>query len=261
MNNDTDNLFRYERQITFLGLGIDGQKKLAASSALVIGVGGLGSWSAELLARAGVGHLRLVDGDVVELNNLHRQGLYSEDDVNSGRPKTQAAARRLKKINSSIRVEAIVDRVTAGNIEGLSAGIDLIVDGTDNFQTRFIINDFCVKHGRSWVFAGVIGSEAQVMAVIPGKTACLRCIYDSPAPPCVEPTCRAAGAIGPAVSAIASLAAAEAIKILAGKTECVSPYLTKFDLWANTIQRIDATAAAKNINCTCCKQRYFEYLE
>ena len=250
---------RYDRQVRFAPLGMRGQKALRLASALIVGVGGLGSWMAELLARAGVGMVRLVDGDVVDLTNIHRQGLYDEADA--GKRKVHAAAERLSRVNSQVRVEPMAEVLTPHNIERLAAGVNAILDGTDNFQVRFVINDFAVKTNMPWVFAGAIGAEGQVMPVVPGQTACLRCIFDSPPPPCVEPTCRVAGVLGPPVAAIAAIAACEAVKILAGNLDAVSGHLVKLDFWTNTIQRIDAASAARAVNCPCCKQRRFEYLE
>lgn len=255
------NIARYQRQIIFPGLGVDGHRQLAGASALVVGVGGLGSWTAELLARAGVGRLRLVDDDIVEVINLHRQGLYDENDAEQVKPKALAAMSRLRKINAALKVEPVVERLTIANVGRLAEGMDLVLDGTDNFATRFIVNDYCVKHGQPWIFAGVVAAEGQIMTIVPGRTPCLRCVYDSPAPPCVEPTCRLAGVMGPAVAAIASMQTLEALKILCGRVEQISPYLTKFDLWQNTLQRIDVAKAAVDVDCPCCKQGHYEYLE
>lgn len=252
---------RYQRQIVYPPFGVGGQQRLSAATALVVGVGGLGSWSAELLARAGVGRLRLVDDDRVELLNVHRQTLYDEADAEACRPKAQAAARRLKMINSALVVESCIERLTAKNVARLAEGVDVVLDGTDNFAARFIINDYCVKHRVPWVFAGAVGAEGQVLAVVPGSTPCLRCVYDSPAPPCLDPACRVNGVLGPAVAAIAAMQTMEAIKILAGPSQAVSPYLTKLDLWINQVQRIDLRQSAANVDCPCCKRREFEYLE
>ncbi len=245
----------------FPPFGAAGQKKLAAAEVLIIGVGGLGSWAAELLARAGVGRLRLVDDDRVDFTNIHRQAMYDEADARANRPKVAAAAEHLGRINPEVTIEPVEARLDRHNIEKLAGGAHLLIDGTDNFAARFIINDFAVKTGRPWIFAGVVGAEAQTMTIVPGQTACLRCVFDAPPPPCMDPTCRSAGVMGPAVAAIASMQAMEAIKILSGHADMASGYLTKMDLWENTLQRIDAAAAAKKFNCPCCRQRIFEYLE
>lgn len=255
------NLKRYERQIGFVPLGTAGQKRLASASALVVGVGGLGSWAAELLTRAGIGRLRLVDDDCVELANLHRQALYIEADAPASKPKVIAAARRLEKINAATVFESFIERFTAANAATLAGGVDMVIDGTDNFATRFIINDYCVKVSLPWVMAGVVGAEWQAMTIIPGLTACLRCVYDSPAPPCVEMTCRVGGVLGPAVAMVAAWQAMEAIKILSGHPEQASPYLAKFDMWGNTFQRIGADQAAARSDCPCCKRRQFDFLD
>ena len=248
--------------MAFAPLGPDGQRRLMAARAVVVGVGGLGSWTAELLARAGVGFLRLVDDDRVELANIHRQGLYDQADAEAGRPKVQAAAARLQAINSKVTVEPVEQRLTAANVESLAGDVDVIVDGTDNFPTRFILNDFAVKTGRPWVFAGVVGAEAQTMTIVPGRTACLRCVYDEPPPPCMDPSCNAAGVLGPAVAAIAGIQATEALKLLAGCAEQASKWLLKLDLWTNQLQRIDAAAAAAaGPPCPCCKENAFDFLE
>ncbi|MCJ7543860.1 MAG: HesA/MoeB/ThiF family protein [Phycisphaerae bacterium] len=258
---DRANLERFQRQIAFAPLGLEGQKRLAEARVLIVGVGGLGSWSAELLARAGVGMIRLVDDDRVDLANLHRQGLYDESDAAAARPKVQAAAARIGRISSRCRVEPIVARADHGSITALADGVDLILDGTDNFATRFVLNDYCVRADLPWIFAGVVAAEGQVLAIPPGGRPCLRCIYDQPPPPCADPSCRAAGVLGPAVAALAALQAAEAIKVLSGHGDQISPYLTKLDLWTNTLQRVDAARAAAAADCPCCKHGVYEFLE
>ncbi|MGA2266379.1 MAG: HesA/MoeB/ThiF family protein [Phycisphaerae bacterium] len=253
-------LARFQRQTVYAPLGLEGQKRLAASGVLIVGVGGLGSWLAELLARAGVGRLRLADDDKVDLTNIHRQGLYDEQDAAAAAPKVQAAAARLAKIHSRCTIEPHAVRLDRGNIAALAEGVQLVLDGTDNFATRFLLNDYCVKARLPWVFAGVVGAEGQVLAIPAGGRPCLRCVYDQPPPPCADPSCRAAGVLGPAVAALAALQAMEAVKILSGHAEQVSPYLTKLDLWTNSIQRIDAAGAAA-ANCPCCRQGVYEFLD
>jgi len=261
MDEESSNSRRYDRQIAFAGLGPDGQRSLRAGCALIVGAGGLGSWSAELLGRAGVGHLRLVDDDRADMTNLHRQAMYDQADADAAVTKVAAARRRLERINADVTVEAIATRLSAGNIAALADGADVILDGTDNFPTRFIINDYAVKMSIPWIFAGVVCAEAQTMTVVPPRTPCLRCVYDSPPPPCVDPSCRGAGVLGPAVAAIAAVQAAEAVKILSGAGETVSPYLLKLDLWDNTIQRIDAADSCAETECRCCKHKDFEFLD
>lgn len=259
--DDRSELARYQRQMAFEALGLAGQRSLMSGRVLIVGVGGLGSRTAELLARAGVGFLRLADDDAVDLTNLPRQALYDEEDAAAARPKVEAAARRIRQINSGTEVEPIAVRVDKDNIEALAEGTDLILDGTDNFATRYLINDVSVKTQRPWIFAGAVTTEAQTMTIVPSRTPCLRCVLDAPPPPCTDPTCRSAGVLGPTVSVIASFQAGEALKILAGKIDQISPYLLKFDLWTNTLQRIDVRAAARDTDCPCCKHGQFEFLE
>jgi len=254
-------LDRYARQIVFREFGLTAQQALSAGRAVIIGVGGLGSWLAELLARAGVASLRLVDADKVDLTNIHRQGLYDESDARAGVEKVHAAAERLRSINGQVNVEPIVARADADNIERLVEDSDVILDGTDNFHTRYLINDVSVKTNLPWVFAGVMGCEAQTMTIVPGRTCCLRCLLDAPGPPCTDENCRSFGVLGPAVAAVAAVQACEAMKILAGKADRISRHLVKFDLWANTIQKIDLTNAGPLADCICCGQRIFEYLQ
>jgi adenylyltransferase/sulfurtransferase len=252
---------RYSRQVLLPALGLAGQRSLAEGRALIVGVGGLGSWVAELLARAGVGFLRLVDPDKVDLTNIHRQALYTEADAERHRPKVEAAAARIKEINAGVTVEPVMASVDRTNIAGLAAGVGVLIDGTDNFAARYLINDYAVKFAVPWVFAGVIRSEAQVMTILPGRTACLRCILESPPPPCEDPNCRTAGVLGPAVAAVASLQAIEAVKVLAGRAESVLPYLLKVDYWGNSAQQVSTTGLAKRPDCPCCGQKDFEFLE
>ncbi len=250
---------RYDRQTAFEQLGPAGQRRLGQARALIVGLGGLGCTVAELLARGGVGALRLVDDDTVQLVNLHRQILYDEADAAAGAQKVAAAAARLAKINREVRLEPVVARFGPDNAPALARDVDVIIDGTDNFATRFVINDLAVRDGLPWVFAGALGAECQTMTIVPGRTPCLRCVYESP-PPSAELTCRTAGVIAPAVLAVAAVQAAEAMKILAGHVERASPFLLKFDFWANTVQRIDVAAACGDADCPCCKRRHFEFL-
>jgi len=246
---------RYRRQSRFYGLGEDGQRRLTDATALIVGVGGLGSWTAEILARSGVGRLRLADDDIVELENIHRQTFYTEAD--QGRPKAVVAAERLGQINSEIAVETALERASAENIARLADGVDLIVDGTDNFATRFILNDLAVRDGVPWIFTGVLGAEAQTMTILPGQTACLRCVFDAPPGPGCEPGNAELGVLPSAVVTMCGLMATEAVKILAGRLDAVSPHLFKIDLWRNTTQRV---AARRQADCPCCTKREFAFL-
>jgi len=258
MTASNDDMLRYQRQMAFGEIGLAGQRALQAASALIVGVGGLGSWVAELLARSGVGRLVIADNDKVDLTNIHRQGLYDQADAAESRPKVLAAAGRLTEINSAVIVEPHELRVDAGNIASLADGTDLIIDGTDNFHTRFIINDYSVKYSLPWIFAGVVAAEAQMMPVLPSKTACLRCVFDAPPPACTDPTCREAGVLGPAVATIAAMQTAEAVKILAGRSDAICPFLTKIDFWTNQFQRL---ATAVSPDCPCCQGGHFDYLD
>jgi adenylyltransferase/sulfurtransferase len=258
--DDVPNFERYARQMVFAPVGAAGQKKLAAGRVLIVGVGGLGSWVAELLARAGVGFLRLTDDDRVDEVNLHRQALYAQADADARRPKVQAAAARLRQLNSQAAVEPIAQRLDHRNIAALADDVQLIIDGTDNFATRFLINDYSVKMARPWIFAGAVGAEAQMAVFVPGQTACLRCVLDELPPVCRDPNCRTAGVLSMPVAAIAAFEAMEAIKILLGRLDAVSPYLLKLDLWSNQVQRLNL-ARHRNAQCECCGQRQFEYLQ
>jgi len=258
MTESNDDMARYHRQMAFGELGLGGQRALGEASVLIVGVGGLGSWAADLLARAGVGRLVLADDDKVDLTNIHRQGLYDQSDAADRLPKVAAAAGRLAEINSEVQVHPHQVRLDAGNIAELARGAGLIIDGTDNFHARFIINDYCVKGSLPWIFAGVVGAEGQLMPVVPSRTACLRCVFDAPPPPCVDPTCRQAGVLGPAVATMAAMQTVEAIKILSGRLDAVCPCLVKIDLWTNEIQRIRSAPAA---DCPCCQKRHFDHLD
>ncbi len=254
---------RYQRQERFAPLGRAGQARLAAGRVLIVGLGGLGSWLAELLGRAGVGFLRLVDDDCVDWTNLPRQGMYDESDAATQQPKVLAAAKHLAKINSAITVEPITEKLTRRNIADLAAGVDLILDGTDCWASRFLINDFAVKTSLPWIFAGVVRVEGQVMVIPPGGSPCLRCICETPPPEQLEAANKAAsvGVLGTAVTAIAALEATEAIKLLAGCPDATNPHLTKLDLWKNSIRQLAAAEGAAENQCPCCKQRRFEFLE
>src|SRR5262245_22573513 len=197
----------------FLGVGVEGQRKLLEARALVVGCGALGSVIANTLARAGVGKLRIVDRDFLELNNLQRQVLYDEDDVAAGLPKAIAAQNRLQRINSDIEIEAIVADVDHTNIQRLLDGVDVLVDGLDNFETRFLLNDAALNFNIPWVYGGCIGAEGQTMTILPGETACLRCLMTETPPPGTTPTCDSAGIMSPVINVIASLQSMEAIKI------------------------------------------------
>jgi molybdopterin-synthase adenylyltransferase len=251
---------RYDRQARFDPLGEEGQKRLASARALVCGCGALGSVVAETLVRSGVGFVRIVDRDFVELNNLQRQVLYDEQDVAENLPKAIAAANKLRRINSEVEIESIVADVTHQNVVQLAGDVDVIVDGTDNFGTRLLVNDFAVKHNKPWVYGGCIGAEGQTMTILPGETACLACLIADAPPPGTTPTCDTAGIIGPIVNVVASIEAAEALKILSGHREAVSRRLAIIDLWDNQVRHVDLTKLAGGSDCRVCKHREFVWL-
>ena len=260
MNTPQPNLDRYIRQMRYPPLGEEGQVKLAQSRALICGCGALGSVLANTLGRAGVGHLRIVDRDFLELNNLQRQVLYDEDDVAAGIPKAIAAANKLAKINSQIDVEPIVADVDHTNLEKLLEGVDMIVDGTDNFETRFLLNDASLKFGVPWVYGGCIGAEGQCMTIVPGDTPCLRCLMQESPPPGTTPTCDTAGILSPIINVIASLEACEAIKILSGNRAAINRTLTVIELWDNRIRQVKLDSLKDSVDCPTCNAREFPWL-
>jgi adenylyltransferase/sulfurtransferase len=251
---------RYDRQSRFALFGEEGQRQLALGRALVCGCGALGSVVAETLVRAGVGFVRIVDRDFLELNNLQRQVLYDEEDVAARLPKAIAAANKLRRINSEIKIEPVVADVTHRNIASLAGDVDVIVDGTDNFAVRFLVNDFAVKHGKPWVYGGCIGAEGQSMTILPGDTGCLACLMPEAPPPGTTPTCDTAGILAPIVGVIASIESAEALKILSGHREAVSRRLVIVDLWDNQTRHINLSRLRENADCRVCGHREFEWL-
>ncbi len=254
------NLDRYVRQMRFAPFGEQGQRRLGASRALVCGCGALGSVLANTLARAGVGHLRIVDRDFLELNNLQRQVLYDEEDVTAGLPKAIAAERKLRKINSQVEVEPLVCDVDYTNIAGLLEGVDVIVDGTDNFETRFLLNDASHHFGVPWVYGGCIGAEGQQMTIVPGETPCLRCLMSEMPPPGTTPTCDTAGILGPIVNVVASMQAMEAIKLLSGNRDAISRTLNVFELWDNRLRQIKLDTLRDAQTCPTCAKGEFPWL-
>jgi len=248
---------RYARQTVLPQIGPEGQRKLGESSVLIVGCGALGSAQAELVARAGVGTIFLADRDVVEMHNLQRQLLFDEEDVEQLMPKAAAAARKLKRINSSVRIEEVITDVTNSNIEDLIEPVDLVLDGTDNFNTRCLINDACIKVGKPWVYGGVVGTNGMVMAVNPGNGPCFRCVLPEPPNVSYLPTCATHGVLNTAVLWVAALQVTEAFKLLMGVNS--SEYILHvLDIWAGSVA---AMRVGKNENCPCCSRRQFEYLE
>ena len=253
-------LERYTRQMRYAPLGKEGQRQLVGGRALLCGCGALGSVIANTLARAGVGFLRIVDRDYLELNNLQRQVLYDEQDVADALPKAIAAARRLAQINSHITIEPVVEDYDHVNATRLSEDVDVVVDGTDNFETRFLINDICAQRKIPWVYGGCIGAEGQTMTILPGETACLRCVMPEPPPPGTSPTCDSAGILGGIANVIASIQATEAIKLLSGNRDAVSRCLTVIDLWDNRIRRIQVESLHDRSDCPTCAGTEFPWL-
>jgi molybdopterin-synthase adenylyltransferase len=251
---------RYSRQVRFAPIGDAGQQRLAAARVLVVGVGALGSVSVEQIARAGIGFIRLVDRDFVELSNLQRQSLFDEEDIRSNLPKAVAAEAKLRRINSSIQIEARVDDVNPSNIEDYLDDVDLVLDALDNFETRFVVNDACAKHAKPWIYTAAVGSYGLVMPVLPGKTPCLRCLLGNLPSPGTSPTCETAGVVAPITHIIASIQVAEALKFLTGNLDEADIRLTAYDVWSHRFQRIDV---GKDSMATCpvCSERKFEYLD
>ncbi len=249
---------RYLRQQRFAPLGSAGQDRLRQASVLVCGCGALGTVIAERLARAGVGRIRIVDRDWVELTNLQRQTLFLERHAQAATPKAVAAAEMLSQINSSIEIEPVVDDLTCDNISNLAEGCNLLMDGTDNFETRFVINDYCIKHDIPWVHAGCLGASGQVLTVLPGQTACFRCLVPELPPPEAMQTCDTAGVLGPAIGIIASWQAAEALKILSGNAPAINKRLLVLDSWDTDCRLVSLLPL---VNCPTCSGRKFEVLE
>jgi adenylyltransferase/sulfurtransferase len=227
----------------------------------VVGCGALGSVIANTLARAGVGKLRVVDRDFLELNNLQRQVLYDEADVASGLPKAIAAANKLRAINSEIAIEPMVADISPENILELAGGVDVMVDGTDNFETRYLLNDVSLKLGVPWVYGGCLGAEGQTMTILPSETPCLRCLMPDAPPPGATPTCDSAGILAPIINVIASIEAMEALKILAGKREAISRVLSVIDLWDNRLRQVKLDSlAGQRGECPACSGKEFPWL-
>ncbi len=249
---------RYAKQVLFRPLGKEGQERLRASRVTIVGLGALGSVLANHLARAGVGFLRLCDRDFVELDNLQRQVLYDEEDVRANLPKAAAAAAKLARINSEVALDPRVADVNHANAEELARDVDLVLDGTDNFETRFILNDACVKLGRPWVYGGCVGSYGMAMAVLPGEGPCFACLLGERPAPGTSPTCDTAGVLNTAVAVVASLQANEGLKILLGKRDALAAGLQTIDLWTNTFQVVKVPRSA---SCEVCAGRRFRHLE
>jgi molybdopterin-synthase adenylyltransferase len=248
---------RYSRQILFPGIGEEGQRKLEASRVAIIGCGATGSALAGLLARAGVGTLRIIDRDYVEPSNLQRQSLFDEADADESLPKAVAAARKIGAFNSEIKVEAKVEDLVPANVETLLEGMNLILDGTDNFETRYLLNDFAISQSRPWIYSAAVGSYAVTLNVLPGETACLACIFPDSPRGMVE-TCETSGILNSAVNFVASIAATEAMKFLVGQIPKMRRTLLSFDLWTN--KHAEISSAKSRPGCRACGEHDFVHL-
>jgi adenylyltransferase/sulfurtransferase len=248
---------RYSRQSLFAGIGEEGQRRLGNSYVVIIGCGALGAIIATSLVRAGIGQVRIIDRDFIEYHNLQRQVLFDEDDIRNELPKAIAAERHLKRINSSVEVEGIVADVNYTNIERFIRNANLVLDGLYNFETRFLINDACLKHGIPWVYGGAISSSGMTMNIIPGKTPCLRCFSTRPPKVGAFPTCDTVGVIGPAPFIVGSLQVAEAMKILVGAEEEINRDLISINVWKGTFVRLKIS---HRTDCPACQGKY-EFLE
>ncbi|MBW2562610.1 MAG: ThiF family adenylyltransferase [Deltaproteobacteria bacterium] len=248
---------RYSRQILFSEIGENGQRLLSKASVLILGCGALGTVSANHLVRAGVGRVRIVDRDFVELNNLQRQILFDEEDAFLRLPKTVAAVRKLERINSEVKIEPLIIDVNSRNIESVISTFDLILDATDNMETRYLLNDACIKNGVPWIYAGVIGSFGMTMNIIPGRSACLRCLMDTPPVPGSMPTCDTVGVLNSVPGVIASIQATEALKILTGNINTDNSII-HVDLWEREFNQFQVK---QHPDCPACVRKEFEFLK
>ena len=250
-------LDRYSRQTLFTPISKEGQERLRASSVAIIGCGALGTFLGNNLCRAGVGHLVIADRDFIELNNLQRQILFDEDDLARHLPKAIAAAEKLRGVNSEVKIEALVEDINADGIESLVQDVDLVLDATDNFETRYLLNDVCVKNLRPWIYSGVIASYGVTMNIIPGDTPCLRCIFPDMPQPGTTATCDTAGVLNGIVAAITGVASTEALKILLNSDK-ISRAMFWMDLWENTSERLELP---RQPDCPTCGQHHYEFLD
>jgi adenylyltransferase/sulfurtransferase len=248
---------RYSRQVLIKEIGAEGQKKLSQARVVIVGCGATGSALASLLGRSGVGTLRILDRDYVESSNLQRQSLFDENDARESLPKAIAAARQIARFNSQIAVEPHVADLIPANVDSLLGGCDLILDGTDNFETRYLINDYAVKNSVAWIYAAAVGSYAVTMNILPGETACLACIFPESPRGTVE-TCETAGILNSAVNLVASIAASEALKFLVGARSKMRRTLLSWDVWTN--ERAELAAIHPRVGCRACGLRDFVHL-
>ena len=248
---------RFSRQIRFIPFGPEGQQNLAAATAVIVGCGALGTVQASLLVRAGIGTLRLIDRDYVEESNLQRQLLYTEPDAGQSLPKAEAARRHLLEANSGVTIETHVSDLNPENAGDLLSDAGVILDGTDNFETRLLINDYSVRHDIPWIYGAAVAGYGIAMPVLPGNSACFRCIYPEP-PSGAQPTCETAGVLGPVTSLIGSIQAMEALKILSGRAAAVRQKIFTADLWHGPIR--ETAMPPRDPGCPCCARRDFIYL-
>ncbi|GMK41705.1 molybdopterin biosynthesis protein MoeB [Paenibacillus sp. CCS19] len=251
---------RYVRQMRFAPIGAAGQQSLGSRSAVVVGLGALGAVIASHLVRGGIGRIRLIDRDIVEYSNLHRQMLYTEQDAEQLLPKAEAAAIRLRAANSEPIIEPIVTELSPSNAQKLLADADIIMDGTDNFSARYLMNEVSVKHGIPWIYGGAVGGSGMCTSIIPGETACFRCLFPAPPAAGAVDTCETAGVISPIIDIIGSLQAAEALKLLTGNAGAVNQGLTQVDVWNSQWMNIKTTQSRRS-DCPVCANRQFDALE
>lgn len=251
---------RYARQILFYGIGSHGQRMLAEKTAVLVGCGALGCTSANLLVRSGIKCLKIIDRDFIEETNLQRQSLFDEEDIQKNLPKVLAAQEKLQKVNSHISIEPTIADLNPHTIDICLKGADVVIDGTDNFETRFLINDYCVKNEIPWIYGACIGSTGLVMSIIPAKTPCLRCLLENIPPFGTTETCDTAGIIAPIASIIASFQVAEALKILTHNFDALSKGLLKIDIWRNEIKRFPVDEIQEKSDCITCTQHHYEFL-
>jgi adenylyltransferase/sulfurtransferase len=253
------NADRYSRQRILPEIGDPGQERLVGSHAVIVGCGALGSFQAQLLARAGVGRLTVIDRDFVERGNLQRQILFTDADAEAAMPKATAAERALSAINPDIEIRGIVDDLRAGTAEDLLGGADVLCDGTDNFETRYLINDWAVRESVAWVYGGVIGTGGLVMPIVPGETACLACVFETPPETGSLPTCETAGVLGAAVAVVAGVQTTETMKLLVGARDRLLDGLLRYDAWEAAFTQV--RTGGPRAGCPACGQRDFAWLE
>ncbi len=252
---------RYSRQALFRGIGRQGQERIRNGRVLLVGCGALGSVIAEILVRAGVGSITIADRDYVDETNLQRQSLFTEEDWREGIPKAIAAERRLGAINSAVQIQAVVTDVRAGTIEDLVSGRHVILDGTDNFETRYLLNDASLRWDIPWVYGACVGAYGMCVSFVPHRTPCLRCLLELIPPPGSSPTCDTAGVIGPIVHLIAAMESAEALKLLTGQLDQLSRSIVSMDLWDNRYAALDLSGRDRNPDCPACGRGDLEFLE